>query len=298
MRHPFPLRFGRLLLRAIFLTFAALGAWAFIIEPSQLTISKYHLLLSDQLQTPILDGLKIAILTDLHVGAPHMSITKLRTVVERTNAEVPDLIVLLGDFVIHGVVGGQFVEPEAIAQELKLLRSRSGTIAILGNHDWWYDGEHVRKALQQVGIRVLENEAIRINRGKKYFWVLGLADLWTRTPNLSGPLSFIRDEQPVIVLTHSPDIFPEIPPRVSLTLAGHTHGGQVDLPVVGRPIVPSKFGQRYAYGHIIEEGRHLFVSSGIGTSMLPVRFRVPPEIVILTLDSNLKTEKAMERPTR
>jgi predicted MPP superfamily phosphohydrolase len=85
------------------------------------------------------------------------------------------------------------------------------------------------------------------------------------------------------VLTHNPDVFPEIPDRISLTLAGHTHGGQVNLPIIGRLVVPSQFGQRYAYGLVEENGRKLFVTSGIGTSILPVRFRVPPEVALLTL---------------
>lgn len=93
----------------------------------------------------------------------------------------------------------------------------------------------------------------------------------------------IPASSPVILITHNPDIFPDVPPRVSLTLAGHTHGGQVNLPLLGRPIVPSNFGQRYASGHVVEDGRHLFVSDGTGTSIIPARFRVPPAIVILTL---------------
>jgi uncharacterized protein len=89
----------------------------------------------------------------------------------------------------------------------------------------------------------------------------------------------------VILLTHNPDIFPGVPTRVALTLAGHTHGGQVRLPFVGRPIVPSQFKQRYAAGHLTEDGRQLFVATGVGTSILPVRFRVPPAVTVLTLAS-------------
>jgi len=88
---------------------------------------------------------------------------------------------------------------------------------------------------------------------------------------------------PVILLTHTPDVFPEVPASVALTLAGHTHGGQVYIPGIGRPVVPSRFGDRYAYGHIVEEGRHLFVSAGIGTAILPLRFLTPPELVVITL---------------
>ena len=98
-------------------------------------------------------------------------------------------------------------------------------------------------------------------------------------------LARVGDDAPVIALTHNPDVFPHVPDRVALTIAGHTHGGQVWLPIVGRPIVPSKYGERYAIGHVVEDGRHLFVSPGLGTSIIPVRFRVPPEISIVALRS-------------
>ncbi len=86
------------------------------------------------------------------------------------------------------------------------------------------------------------------------------------------------------MFTHNPDVFPMISDRFSLLIAGHTHGGQVNLPLLGRPIVPSVYGQRFAYGHVVEGGHHLFVSPGLGTSILPVRFRVPPEVTLLVLN--------------
>ena len=222
-------------------------------------------------------------MADLHVGAPHQSLRKLKEVVTVVNAEKPDLIVILGDFVIRGVSGGRFVDPEPIADELAGLQSPLGIVAVLGNHDWWFNGERVRHALESHGIQVLENQNLRMTYRGKSFWLCGLADFWTRSNQLLATLAKIDDNEPVLVLTHNPDIFPEVPERVSLSLAGHTHGGQVNLPVVGRLIVPSRFGQRYAYGFIEEEGRKLFVTGGIGTSILPVRFRVAPEIVILKL---------------
>ena len=125
---------------------------------------------------------------------------------------------------------------------------------------------------------------MRVESGGRAFWLAGGADLWTRKPDIEGTLRQVTDEEPVLLFTHNPDIFPDVPPRVSLTVAGHTHGGQVNLPVVGRPVVPSHFGQRYAFGHVVEQGRHLYVSGGVGTSIIPARFRVPPEIVILNLE--------------
>lgn len=265
----------------------ALGVWAFWLEPASITVRRVHLEVTSWHAEH--RGLKVAVLADLHVGSPHMGLGKLRRVVEHTNDERPDLVLLLGDFVIGGrghsggVLGGTFVEPEPVAAELGALRAPLGVFAVLGNHDWWFDGERVAAALKGAGVTVLENQAARVESGGRGFWLVGVADLWTRRPDIAGALGQVEGDDPVILLTHNPDIFPDVPPRVSLTLAGHTHGGQVNLPLLGRPVVPSRFGQRYAMGHVVEQGRHLFVSGGIGTSIIPVRFRVPPEIVILTL---------------
>jgi hypothetical protein len=222
-------------------------------------------------------------MSDLHVGAPYRDLTQLKAVVSKTNTQKPDLIIILGDFVIEGVLGGRFVPPEPIARELSELKAPLGVVAVLGNHDWWFDGERVRRALTAEGIKVLISQTQRITFNGQSFWLMGLDDLWTRGDHLKSTLAGITDNEPVIVLSHNPDIFPEMTSRVTLTLAGHTHGGQVNLPLIGRPVVPSKFGQRFAYGLIEESGKKLFVTGGIGTSIVPLRFRVKPEIVILTL---------------
>jgi predicted MPP superfamily phosphohydrolase len=114
-------------------------------------------------------------------------------------------------------------------------------------------------------------------------WLGGVSDLWEGVHDVARTLRAVPDTVPVLLLTHNPDIFPTVPARVNLTLAGHTHGGQVRIPLYGPPIVPSRYGRRYAAGHVSENGRHLFVTTGTGTSILPVRFLVPPEIVVLEL---------------
>src|SRR5262249_17797875 len=101
--------------------------------------------------------------------------------------------------------------------------------------------------------------------------------------DVEGTLRKVPNGEPVIALTHNPDLFPQIPPRVKLTLAGHTHGGQINLPLIGRLVVPSNYGRRYAVAHNQEDQRHLFVPAGLGTSFVPARFRVPPEISVLTI---------------
>jgi len=260
---------------------AGLAAWAFIIEPASLFNEDHEIVLD---RWPLAcDGLRVAILADLHVGSPWNGLEKLDRIIETTRRAEPDLILLAGDYVIHGVVGGDFTPPEEIAARLGTLTAPMGVHAVLGNHDWWLDAERVRSALENAGIPVLDDASARIEMGECSFWLAGLGDLWEGDPDIEATLAAIPPSETVLAFTHNPDIFPAIPPRVSLTVAGHTHGGQVNLPVIGRPIVPSQFGERYAIGHVIEQGRHLFVSSGLGTSILPVRFRVPPEVSVLEL---------------
>ena len=261
---------------------AALAAWAVLIEPGWVVTRQTRLTIARW--PTALGPLRIVALADLHTGAPHVTVDKLAGIVARTNAEHPDLIVLLGDYVIHGVIGGRFVEPERTAAALRGLAAPLGVFAVLGNHDWWYDGDRVSRALTEAGIRVLEDTAAPVETRGGPLWIAGVSDLYTRRSDVGRALASVPEGAPVIVLTHNPDVFVRVPPRVVLTLAAHTHGGQVNLPFFGRLIVPSQFGERFAIGHVHEDGRDLFVTPGIGTSIVPVRFGVPPEISVLTVD--------------
>lgn len=265
------------------LTGLPLALWAFWWEPASLRLVSYHLELPGW--PADCSGLRVAILADLHVGSPWNGVAKLERIVAATNAAGVDLVVLPGDFVIHDVVGGTLVEPKAIAAGLAPLRAPLGVYAVLGNHDWWFNGEGIRAALEANGIRVLQNEAVQIGGPGQAcrFSLAGLGDLWNGRPDVRTTLRRLPEDGAVIAITHNPDLFPRLPRRVALLIAGHTHGGQVALPVLGRLIVPSRFGERFAIGHVVEDGRHLFVASGLGTSILPVRFRVPPEVSILEL---------------
>jgi predicted MPP superfamily phosphohydrolase len=272
----------RVSLAAIFLLSASLAFWSFLIEPNRLVIHQQPIHLGNWPKE--FDGLRIAVISDIHVGGPFIDEQKLKLIVERTNQLQPDLIVLLGDYMSGNSWHGHRVEPEVFAPLLKNLHAPLGVYSILGNHDWWYDGEKVRAALEQNGIKVLENETAEVKWRGSSFWLAGLADRWTRPQLINETIARIPPGQTIIALTHNPDIFPGLPQRVPLLLAGHTHGGQVNLPLIGRPIEPSEFGQRYAAGVVFENGHHLFVTTGIGTSIMPVRFRVTPEIVLLTIN--------------
>ena len=258
-----------------------LALWAFCLEPSSLHNAAYRLSVSNW---PVAcAGFKIALLADLHVGSPFNGLSKLDQIVQLTNAANPDLVVLAGDYVIHGVLGGTFVDPERIAASLARLQARVGVYAVLGNHDWWYDARRIQRAFEQHSISVLENQAVEIKHDACRFWLVGIGDYTEQRHRVDRALVTVPSERSVVAVTHNPDLFPDLPQRVTLTLAGHTHGGQVNLPWLGRLVVPSRYGQRYAIGHIVERRQHLFVTPGLGTSILPVRFRVPPEVTLLQL---------------
>lgn len=266
------------------LVFAAVFAWGFWWEPQRLVVTRVELKLPAWPRQ--LAGLKVALLSDLHIGSPYWDLPALARLVERTNAEKPDLVLLAGDYQINDVPGGVFVESEAIAEGLGKLRAPLGVYAVLGNHDWWNDGERTRRAFEQHGVRVLEESAQPLTHAGATFYVVGLADQMTRPSAPKAAFAGVPAGAPTLLLVHEPDVFesfPRLDVSPTLTLAGHTHGGQVWLPLLGRRVVPSAFGQRYAYGHVVENGRHLFVTAGVGTSILPVRFLVPPEVALLTL---------------
>ena len=259
------------------------GIWGFLIEPNRLVVNQQAIQINNWPNE--LQGLRIAVIGDIHAGAPFIDDLKLRLLVERTNQQQPDLVVLLGDFMSQDTWHGHRVAPEIIANHLKYLQAPLGVYAVLGNHDWWDNGDEVRRALEQAGIRVLENDVSEVKRREASFWLAGLSDLWTRPQQVPETLAKIPSGSPIIALTHNPDVFQHLPKTVPLLLAAHTHGGQVKFPLIGTPVVPSRFGQRYSAGHVFENDHHLFVTTGIGTSILPVRFRVPPEIAVLTIES-------------
>jgi len=268
------------LLAAVLIGGGALAVKAFWIEPRSLVITRADIALPGwPVDAP---PLKIAALADIQAAGPHLTAERVAMIVGQVNALEPDIILLLGNYVSQMRLSTSHVPPKATAAVLARLRAPLGVHAVLGNRDAWLDGRYVRRLLEESGIEVYENQARLIDAADgRRFWIAGIADLSTHMTDLPGTLAQVTGDAPLILMSHSPDVFPEIPQRVALTLAGHTHGGQVNLPFFGRPMVPSRFGQRYAYGHIVEEGRQMFVSSGIGNAVLPMRYGVPPEIVFL-----------------
>lgn len=283
-----------------FVSMVSLGAYAVGIEPMLLTHVKRYALVPAHWPAGL--KLRVVALADIHACRPWMTPERIASLVEEANALQPDIVVLLGDYTAgtHLVTG--WVRAAEWAEALSGLKAPLGVLSILGNHDWWTDRAAQRagagptasrKALEHVGIPVLENDVVRLEKDGHGFWIAGLADQLALLPgpgqtgfkgldDLDGTLAKASDGAPIILLAHEPDIFPKVPWRVSLTLSGHTHGGQVRL-FGYSPVVPSRFGNRFAYGHVAENDRNLIVSGGLGFSILPVRFGVRPEILQIDL---------------
>lgn len=272
----------RISISAVILLIGLLIFWGFLIEPGRLVVHQQTIEIVNWPSE--LDGLKIGVLSDIHVDDWFVNERKVRTIVERTNQLQPELIVILGDYMSGDGWVKRTVEPRVFAPILKDLRAPLGVYSVLGNHDWWYDGKKVRHELELNGIKVLENETVQINARNRSLWLVGLADLWTRQQRIEETFEKVPPGEPIIALAHNPDIFPELSQHVPLLIAGHTHGGQVRFPFIGSVVESSRLGERYTRGHIFENNHHLFVTTGIGTSILPVRFGVTPEIVLLTLN--------------
>lgn len=268
----------------VFAAGAGLLSYAFI-EP------RYRLVTTSYRFTPpgfpkLAKPLRIAAIADLHAVEPWMPLSRIEEIVRVTNGLRPDLIVLLGDYVsaIPRRLRSGIVPMQVWGGALAKLSAPLGTFAVLGNHDWYHEPEAVRATLAGNGIPVFENEARKLKTADGFeFWLAGLGDQVARRDDLGSAMRAIADDAPALLLAHEPDIFPQVPKRISLTLCGHTHGGQVRIPFLGPLIVPSRYGSRYAYGHIVEDSRHLVVSGGLGCTFLPVRVAMPPEIVLLEL---------------
>lgn len=261
------------MLRALTAAAAAAAAWALLIEPRRLVVRRRAMEIDGWPGTTT-----IACVSDLHAGAPQVQDRRVQRVVARVADLDADLVALLGDFVdpLHRFV--RRVPPHVVAARLGRLEARLGIFAVLGNHDWAGEGDFMPRALRAAGIRVLEDEATPLANGA---WLVGLADLRTRDPDLARALASVPDDAPLMVLSHDPDLFRRMPDRPLLMLSGHTHGGQVNLPFLRRLVSPTRYG--YRAGEYRDGRRALFVTSGIGTSNWPLRFLKPPEIVLLTV---------------
>ena len=248
----------------------ALGIYSVFIEPNKLIVTHYTI------QDKELSGIKIAFPSDFHIR-PYQA-KRLEKVVDLVNAENPDIILSAGDYVA-GHTKRATMPIEDIAKNLSKMKSKYGFYTVLGNHDGWYGQEKLTKALEQNGIKVLGNESLKLNINGKTVYLAGIEDMMTGNADIQKALS--ETKTPTILLSHTPDIFPKVWENVNLTLAGHTHGGQVRIPLIGPIFTASRYGDKYAKGYIEENEKKMIVSTGIGTSIFPIRFNCLPEIIII-----------------
>ncbi|OWK36243.1 metallophosphoesterase [Fimbriiglobus ruber] len=223
-------------------------------------------------------GLTVAFLTDIHHG-PYISKEYVSGVVRTTRLLNPDLVLLGGDYSHRDV---KYIAP--CFEILSHLTAPFGVYGVLGNHDYKDGLQETREGFRSANIEELTNRGVWLTRGGERFRLAGVDDLWMGDPQLAPALGDARPTDACLLLSHNPDFVETITDRrVGLVLSGHTHGGQVVLPGAGAPIVPSRYGAKYAHGLVEAPATKVYVSSGIGVSVLPVRANCRPEITLITL---------------
>jgi predicted MPP superfamily phosphohydrolase len=271
---------------------AGVAGYAMFGEIRRPVVTRQIFAIRDLPQT--LSGLRVLQLSDIHHG-PWTSIDFVREVIAQANAEQPDLIFLTGDYVHQSPA---FIEP--VVRELSTLRAKIGVIATLGNHDWWENGDQTIAAFSRTNIPLIDNHRVFLTAertiektigsrdARSALCIAGVGDLWEDPPLYDSALGGVSPETPRVLLSHNPDVAEEkellkMNPRIDLMLSGHTHGGQVALPFIGPIITPSKYGVRYASGLVKGPICPVYVNRGIGTTIVPVRMRVRPEIAVIQL---------------
>lgn len=280
---------------AILILFLLFLGYAYFIEPRRFVVVEETLNVPNW--SPKLNGFRVVAIADLHSGSNYAPPERLRYVVEQANAQNADLIVLLGDYVSEarwdkearskpeGTDRTELRMPvETIAENLRGFKAKHGVYAIIGNHDWYHNEQKIHAVFESVGINVLNNEVATIQVRDETVSLWGIEDLW-RNRRVPTETSYdkIPDKRNIIAITHNPDSLFTTPQSISIMFAGHTHGGQLNWPIFGPKAVFND--PRFMDGHVEVDGKHVYVTSGVGTSVLPLRFRVPPEIAVITLNS-------------
>jgi predicted MPP superfamily phosphohydrolase len=263
-------------------------ASATMVGPWRLRVRRYTVEVKD---LPLaLEGVRLVQISDTHLGA-RIPLSFLERAVREAIALAPDIFLLTGDYIL----GGDSRIPEAAGVFEPLVREKVPVVGVLGNHDWYGNGPRMAAELKKVGVVMLDNARMFVNKGKRDLTestrhaglcLAGVGDLLTDTVDLGAALGGVPAEVPRVLLSHNPDVA-EMPAmrghRVDLMMSGHTHGGQVALPLVGPLVVPSAYGKKYAGGLVGGPTTRVLISRGVGMSILPVRFNVPPEIVEVML---------------
>lgn len=252
----------------------------FLIEPRGFAVERTTVPIRGLPAT--LDGFTVCQVTDIHFG-PAVGSPYIKKIIETANALKPDLVALTGDY-----IEGEKRHVAPVVKLLKGLKARVGVVTILGNHDHYAGSGYTEDLLVSNGFKPLQNSHTMIESGKGALCIAGVRDFLEDRPDAKEALKGVPNDMPRILLSHHPDYAEELPAdeRIDLVISGHTHGGQVRLPFAFAPILPSRYGQKYSGGLVAlnrKEGTRVYVSRGIGMSIIPVRFNCPPELTLLTL---------------
>lgn len=224
------------------------------------------------------DGMRVAFLTDLHHG-PYTDLAQLTSAVRSTLSLQPDLILLGGDYCLREA---KYIRP--LFEVLRNLSAPLGVFGVLGNHDYALGPEETRREMRRAGIRELTNDGVWLTRGGERIRLAGVDDLWWGKPDAEVAVGDATPTDACVLVSHNPDFAESLnDPRVGLVLSGHTRGGQVALPGMVNPFIASRYGNKYAQGVVEAPAVRVYVSRGLGSIGVPVRYNCPPELTLLTL---------------
>lgn len=228
-------------------------------------------------QTP----LKLLLLSDIHVAGPDMPPERLVRIVGELNRLKPDLVLIAGDLVSEKRSATHIYSPAEVVAPLGGLRAPLGVLVAPGNHDHWFRPDALRSEVEKRGMRVLQNEAVKLGP----LIVGGVDDDYSGHDDVPATFAAMDRLGPGVplLLTHSPDIVPDLPRPVAAVFAGHTHCGQIRFPFIGALTYVSRYGDRFACGDIRDGRQRVFVGAGLGTSLLPLRYLTPPDAWLITL---------------
>ncbi|MCP5542432.1 MAG: metallophosphoesterase [Akkermansiaceae bacterium] len=260
-------------------TTAGAGVNAAWIEPESLTITRRDIPCPNL--PPGLDGLRVCLVSDLHYREPDEDDPLLERVVDAIHRETPDLVLMPGDFIDSDE---KMMAP--LLRRISGLQAKHGVFASLGNHDGWNaDSGRARRLFEKAGFGMLINDHSRLSIRGESLYVAGTDFVWDGNPDPVRMLRGVPADAPLVTLVHEPDYFDTVNVHraADLQVSGHTHGGQCRVPLVGIAPVKPRWGRKYVEGHFRKDGANLFVTRGVGTTGLRVRFACPPELAVLTL---------------
>ena len=269
---------------AIDLGLLAIGgaAWGFLIEPDRVSVETVPVKLSRL--TPAFFGMRIAQISDIHMGG-WMNTERLQHVIELITKQKPDILLLTGDFLLgHEFNSGTETNLQELIDVLSPLTRSIPSFGILGNHDYWTDANAVREMLKNCGITELRNSVFSLSRGSEVLHLCGVDDIWEGAARLDEVTRQLTDDSAAILLAHEPD-FADVSAstnRFDLQVSGHSHGGQIVIPLIGPPVLPH-LGRKYPAGLYQVGNMYQYTNRGVGMARLPVRLNCPPEITIFNL---------------